>query len=117
MVVNIFILSKNDSEKHDVAIRNISIFTVWVFTMFYMVNPNRVPWIIILYSTCILIILMFYTLHNCGLLHSLFTQDETDFNINNQQACNIELILFWFDVVAFFIVIHLLEPRQENNGL
>ena len=114
MTVNISLLSPfiEDDETQYNAIRNLLIFTAWALTMRYMVNPERVPWVIILYSSCILALLMFHTLSNWAYLYSVFPQQGDGGNILTDQQVNyLKIFIIWFDTLAFFYIIYLLERR------
>ena len=67
VVVNVSLLN---TPLVDHAIQNLLLFTAWAFTMRYLVDPERVSWILILYSSCILALLMFHTLVSWASLHS-----------------------------------------------
>ena len=95
------------------AMRNLFIFISWCLTMRYLVNPARVSWIIILYSLCILVLIMYYTLSNLASLHSIIPENDI-FVIDMQQVHYFKMLMIWFDTLAFFLVIHLLEHRREH---
>ena len=107
MTVNISLLSpyvENDETQY-IAIRNLLIFTVWALTMRYMVNPERVPWVLILYSSCILALLMFHTLSNWASFYSLFPHLGGPI-LTDQQVNYLKIFIIWFDTLAFFFIIY-----------
>ena len=113
MTVNISLLLSpyvvND-ETQNTAIRNLLIFTAWALTMRHMVNPERVPWVLILYSTCILALLMSHTLSNLASFYSLFPQQGGNI-LTDQQIYYLKIFMISFDTLTFFFIIYLLERR------
>lgn len=115
LAINISLLSsfvENDETQY-LAIRHLLIFTAWWFTMRFLVNPERVPWIIILYSLCILVLLMAYSVINwVSYYFPNFVIDANmaiDTMMTDQQGFYLKWSLLWFDTMAFFLVVYFLE--------
>ena len=104
----------------DHAIQNLLLFTAWAFTMRYMVDPERVSWILILYSSCILALLMFHTLVSWASFrypHSFWYSDalsdafSNNYKLQDWTHGGLKNALLWFDTLAFFFLIYLVERR------
>jgi hypothetical protein len=94
------------------AIQNLLIFTAWALTMRYLVNPERVPWVMVLYSFCILAVLMSNTLFCLVSFH--YPEQDFTIIIDTKHSYRMRIALLWFDTLAFFFVIYLLEHRPNH---
>ena len=120
IAVNTSLLSpyiENDEIQYN-AIQNLMIFTAWALTMRYMVNLERVPFVLVLYSCCILALLMFHTLSNWALFGgSSLNEGEGVFEpfMSIQQVSYVKTFLNWFNTLAFFYIVYLLEPAPVDE--
>lgn len=124
VVINVSLLN---TPLVDHAIQNLLLFTAWAFTMRYLVDPERVSWILLLYSSCILALLMFHTLvswasfHNPHSFWSMIVND-VDFVSNAYKLQvwtdwthgGLKNALLWFDTLAFFFLVYLVERREDD---
>jgi hypothetical protein len=125
VVVNVSLLN---TPLVDDAIQNLLLFTAWAFTMRYMVDPERVSWILLLYSSCILALLMFHTLVSWASVHGFidtlsdalsfpdaFSDAFSDaYKLQDWARGGLNNALLWFDTLAFFFVVYLVEHREND---